>query len=152
MRAVRVWSLDARGHLKSALEPRRSISPTLWKPGVNIACCKYHKHAAPVELCRCGFRGQEKASDVIDWLYDIKEIDVPVIGVVELSGRIFTGDSAHPEIPSVLRAQYAEVCELVISPWFAKAAPVLSRHYGATVRVAPSGKRLSWLRDIECWL
>jgi hypothetical protein len=151
VKAWRVWTIAGRGVLQSCLDPRRTELPCYWSSGENKAVCKFHEHSAPDADCRCGFRGQSVAQELIDWLYDFKHLDAPVIGGVRLSGAILTGDKAHPEIPYVLRAEYAEVIgPLITWDWIAeKWGERLSRTYNVKVLAAPSKKINSWYRSID---
>lgn len=150
MKAWRVWNISiSRQVLVSALDPDRYKVPTYWQPGKNAAICKFNGHHAPQVDCRCGFRGQEDISELIWWIYDFKlNVEPSVLGAVELSGQIFTGDPAHPEIPRVIRAEFAEVSgPLYVRHVYMPAGPLLSRKYGVPV-VPVQGSAGGWARNI----
>lgn len=153
IRAWRVWTIGAdagRYCLKSFLDPRRNEMPTNWQPGPNKAACKFHDHFAPDYSCRCGFRGQPLLGELVWWLSDFKHVTADVIGAVELSGAVLTGDPAHPEIPNILRAEYAEIISPVIM-WQHAATEYgsdIECLYGVEVRAFPAKKNDQWYKDI----
>lgn len=151
MKAWRVWNISLeRMVLVSALDPKRYERPTYWLPGRNAATCKFSDHHAPDDDCRCGFRGQPDIGELIGWCYDFKHVDATVIGGVGLSGKIIAGDKAHPEIPRVLRAEYAEVTGplFVRYPLWKVLGRKLAGYYGVTVLTAPSVTSGQWFRSI----
>jgi hypothetical protein len=152
MKAWRIWDISlATQELKSALDPRRVSNPTVWKPGVNAASCKFHaRHNPPEADGRCGFRGQESIETLIWWLYEWKHVDAAVVGGVELSGNWVYGDPAHPEIPAVVRSQYAEIVgPLFMWPSYYKAlGRKVACDYGVKVYPARSMTPGQWIRTI----
>jgi hypothetical protein len=148
-RAWRVWTIQGT-LLRSLLDPKHNELPCIWQPGINTAICKFNADDdAPEPDCRCGFRGQPCADELVEWLYDRKGMDAPVIGGVELSGRILMGDIAHPEIPMIQRAEFATVCGPLILPrHYSAAGANLAKAYDVEVRFTDGEIGQHWMRRI----
>lgn len=156
MKAWRCWTLHRQGTgiLCSLLAP--AVTPVVWEPGTGWqtrAVCAFHPHPAPDDssLCgRCGWRGEPDLNTLIWWLADWKRVCPPVVGRVELGGRILEGDPAHREIPHIRRAERVAITgPLYVMPGLRDHGQALADRYGSDVRVlAGRPWRRSWLRAI----
>ena len=151
--AWRCWGLAATppGLLCSCLDPFPPWEIIQWPaPDPGPARCAFHGHPAPDDGCRCGWRGQPGLDELVWWLADVKHVVPHVIGGVELSGTVVTGDSAHPEIPGVLRAQRVTVTgPLITAPGLTRPGlDWLAARYGVPVRPSSARHWRGWVRAV----
>lgn len=103
LRGYRTWRLGEGGELLSTAHDYQ------WRTGIDRAECRRlvsgaqsHATPAPATGCSCGFYGWYDPTDV-------RMVDAPIVGAVEVSGRVKLGSHGF-------RAERARVLGVVVPP------------------------------------
>jgi hypothetical protein len=147
--AWRLFRVRRRPHGYALCSPMiHSPAPPPWRPGLMVARCVEHDHAAPAPGCRCGIYGAVEGTldSLPGYLRDTAyDSDPWAYAEIACSGRVFL-DARGVRCEEALLVQIALVEEsFVRADDRVSATEGLSGHYG--VRVGSSDAAPAWLTE-----